>query len=156
MANADTALFKPELVFFDMECKDREDFFQQLHDKLDAMGYIKDTWLEGITTREKNYHTGLRCEAAEIAIPHTDPQHLEKPYIAIVKPKTPIRFEHMAGAGEDVDAQLIINLGVQRDGGQVGVLQNLMNIFMNNEAVEDIMAQTTAEGLIESITSRFE
>ena len=70
MANADTALFKPELVFFDMECKDREDFFQQLHDKLDAMGYIKDTWLEGITTREKNYPTGLRCEAAEIAMPH--------------------------------------------------------------------------------------
>ena len=27
MANADTALFKPELVFFDMECKDREDLF---------------------------------------------------------------------------------------------------------------------------------
>ena len=37
MANADTALFKPELVFFDMECKDREDFFNQLHDKLDAI-----------------------------------------------------------------------------------------------------------------------
>ena len=63
--------------------------FQQLHDKLDAMGYIKDTWLEGITTREKNYPTGLRCEAAEIAIPHTDPQHLEKPYIAMLSPRLP-------------------------------------------------------------------
>ena len=31
-----------------------------------------------------------------------------------------------------------------------------MNIFMNDDAVKDIMSQTTAEGLIESITSRFE
>ena len=156
MANADTALFKPELVFFDMDCKDRDDFFNQLHDKLDAMDYIQDTWYEGITTREKNYPTGLRCEAAEIAIPHTDPQHLKKPYIAVIKPKNPVCFEHMAGVDSDVDAQLIINLGVERDGGQVAVLQNLMNIFMDNDAVADIMAQTTADGLIEAITSRFE
>ena len=156
MANADTALFKPELVFFDMECKDREDFFNQLHDKLDAMGYIQDTWYEGITTREKNYPTVLLCGAAEIAIPHTDPQHLKKPYIAIIKPKTPVRFEHMAGVDDDVDAELIINLGVLRDGGQVAVLQNLMNIFMDKEKTADILAQTTQQGMIDAITKYFE
>ena len=88
MANADTALFKPELVFFDMDCKDRDDFFNQLHDKLDAMDYIQDTWYEGITTREKNYPTGLRCEAAEIAIPHTDPSTSRSPTSPSSSPRT--------------------------------------------------------------------
>jgi PTS system galactitol-specific IIA component len=153
--NADTALFKSELVFFGMECKDRWDFFQQLHDKLDALGYIEDGWLDGITTREKNYPTGLTCEATEIAIPHTDPQYIKKPYIAIVKPKDPVEFVHMATDDVPVQAKLIINLGVLRDGGQVAVLQNLMNIFMDNDAVADIMSQTTPDGMIEAITSRF-
>lgn len=155
MANADTELFNPDLVFFDLDCTDQESFFKALHDELDKRGYIQDTWYEGITTREKNYATGLRFPSIEIAIPHTDPQHLKKPYIAVIKPKTPIHFEHMAGADDDVDAVLMINLGVERDGGQVEVLQNLMNIFMNDEAVTDIMAQDTPEGMVETITKYF-
>ena len=156
MASKDTELFSPDLVFFDMEAESTDEFFTKLGAELKKRGNINDGWYDGISTREKNYPTGLHTEAAAIAIPHTDPQFIEKPYIAVIKPKTPIVFQPMAGMGDEVPAELIINLGVLRDGGQVAVLQNLMNIFMNDDAVKDIMSQTTAEGLIESITSRFE
>ena len=156
MASKDTELFSPDLVFFDWEAESTDEFFTKLGAELKQRGNINDGWFDGISTREKNYPTGLHTEAAAIAIPHTDPQFIEKPYIAVIKPKTPIVFQPMAGMGDEVPAELIINLGVLRDGGQVAVLQNLMNIFMNDDAVKDIMSQTTAEGLIESITSRFE
>lgn len=152
MAAVDIDLFKPELVFFDFEADDRMDFFTKLGKELDDRGYIKDTWFDAITTREANYPTGLACQAIKVAIPHTDPEHLQKPYIAIIKPKTPIVFDHMAGMGDPVPAELIVNLGLlQHADGQVAILQALMGVFMDDAAVADIMAQDTAEGMVETM-----
>ena len=152
MANVDLDLFKPELVYFDFEAEDRFDFFKKLGEDLDKKGYIKDTWLDGITTREKNYPTGLAFETISVALPHVDPEHLAKPYIAIIKPKEPISFEGMACMGGDVPEKLIVNLGLTEHAeGQVAVLQALMNVFLDNAAVEEIMAQTTPEGMVETM-----
>ena len=86
-------------------------------------------------------------------MPHTDPEHLIKPYIAVVKPKTPIVFEGMAGMGGEVPTQLIVNLGVKaHEESQVAILQALMKIFINEDAVKDILAQTTQQGMVDTIT----
>lgn len=152
MANVDIDLFKPELVFFDFKATDRFDLFKKLGQKLDALGYIKDSWYEGIETREKNYPTGLAFESIAVAIPHVDPEHLEKPYIAVIKPKEPVVFEGMAGLGGEVPAQLIVNLGLTaHEEGQVAVLQALMNMFLDADAVTEIMAQTTPEGMVDTM-----
>lgn len=151
----DVSLFRKELVFIDMDIKDREDMFRQLGAELEKQGYIKDTWLDAVMTREKNYPTGLHCPSADIAIPHTDPENLNKAYIAVIKPSAPVDFEPMGGIGDTVHAKYIINLGVMRHGGQVEVLQALMQIFMDEDATADILSQSTPEGVIEAITSRF-
>ena len=53
------------------------------------------------------------------------------------------------GGMPDVDAELVINLGLLAHAeGQVAVLQALMNVFMCDEDVADIMAQDTAEGMV--------
>lgn len=149
MSAVDIDLFKPELVFFDFEAADRFDFFKKLGAELDARGYIKDTWYDAILEREKNYPTGLACQAISVAIPHTDPEHLEKPYIAIIKPKTPIEFEAMAGMGDPVQAEFIVNLGLLAHAdGQVAILQALMGVFMEESAVADILAQETPEDMV--------
>ncbi len=149
-------LFTPELVFFDWELESTDDLFEKLNGILLERGNVNEGWLEGITTREKNYATGLRVPSCGFAIPHTDPQYIEKPYIAVIKPKKPIVFGAMAGMGDPVPAEIIINLGVLRDGGQVQTLQTLMNIFANEDSVAEIMAQDTPEGMVATITKHFE
>lgn len=147
----DTSLLKPELVFFDFEADDRFDFFKKLGEKLKEGGYVKDSWLDAILEREKNYPTGLQCMYAGVALPHVDPQQLNKPYIAIIRPKEPIEFEGMAGT-DCVGAQLIINLGLlTHDFDQVAVLQAFLGIFIDDAASADIMSQTTPEGMIETV-----
>lgn len=148
MSAVDTDLFTPELVFLDFEAGDRAEFFEKLGDELSARGYIKDTWLGAITERERNFPTGLACQAIKVAIPHTDPEHLEKPYIAVIKPAKPVEFEAMAGMGDPVPAELIVNLGLlQHAEGQVAVLQALMGVFMDDSACAEVMAQDTPEGM---------
>ena len=149
MGNVDIDLFKPELVLFDFEAADRFDFFKKVEAVLLEGGYIKDTWYDAITTREKDFPTGLQFETVAVALPHVDPEHLIKPYIAVVRPKRPIVFEGMAGIGGEIPAELIVNLGLTEHAeGQVAVLQALMGVFLEADAVKDIMAQDTPEGMV--------
>ena len=76
------ALFTPELVFFDWECASPDEVFALLEDELAPRGYIAEGWLDAVHTREGAYPTGLAMPAANIAIPHTDPGFVAKPYIA--------------------------------------------------------------------------
>lgn len=152
---SDQELFSPDLVFFDLEAADRQEFFEKLAERLAERDLIQDSWLEAICEREKNYATGLSFPSVQVAIPHVDPEHIKRPYIAVIKPKTPIVFEAMAGMGDDVPAQLIVNLGVMRDGGQVAVLQKLMNIFMNEDHAAQIMAASDPQQVVDAFTSLF-
>ena len=152
MSTVDTSLFTPELVFFDFEASDRVDFFTKMSQILMDKGYVKESWLDAIMTREKNYPTGLAFETVSVALPHIDPEHLNKPYIAVIKPKEPIAFRGMAGIDGDVPAQIIVNLGLTaHEEGQVAVLQALMGVFLDTDAVSRIMAQTTPEGMVETM-----
>ena len=152
MSTVDTSLFTPELVFFDFEASDRVDFFTKMSQILMDKGYVKESWLDAIMTREKNYPTGLAFEHISVALPHVDPEHLVKPYIAVIKPKEPLIFEGMAGIGGDIPAELIVNLGLLAHAeGQVAVLQALMGVFMEEDTVADIRAQTTPEGMVDTM-----
>ncbi len=154
MAGIDTSLLKPELVFFDFEAADREELFRRLGAVLAEKGYVKETWLDAILEREKNYPTGLQCETIGVALPHVDPQYLLKPYIAIVKPAVPVEFDGMAGSGR-VDAQLVINLGlVAHTEDQVGVLQAFLGVFMDQAATQEILGAADADALLAAVKSR--
>lgn len=89
------------------------------------------------------------------AIPHTDPEFIVEPYIAVVIPRNPIIFQPMAMIGDPVPARIVINLGVRRDGGQVQVLQTLMSTFMDEQLVIRIMRQTTPQALLHALTEKF-
>ena len=86
MADNAEMLFSPELVFFDWECATPDEVFARLEGELAPRGYIASGWLDAVRTRENAYPTGLAMPAANIAIPHTDPGFVAKPYIAVIKP----------------------------------------------------------------------
>lgn len=153
-ADAD-ALFSPELVFFDWDCATPTELFAQLEPELASRGYIAQGWLDAVTAREVAYPTGLAMPAANIAIPHTDPGYIVKPYIAVVKPAVPVQFEAMAGMGAPVPAQVIVNLGITAPGGQVEALQTLMNIFMDAESAGDVLSQVDSAGMVEALGRYF-
>ena len=153
-ADAD-ALFSPELVFFDWDCASPHEVFARLEPELAARGYIAEGWLEAVSAREDAYPTGLAMPAANIAIPHTDPGFIVKPYIAVIKPSAPVKFDAMAGMGAPVPAQVVVNLGITAPGGQVEALQTLMNIFMDAESAGDVLAQESPAGMVETLGRYF-
>ena len=93
--------------------------------------------------------------AIALALPHVDAVHITKPYIAIVKPRTPILFSAMAGVSDEpILASLIVNLGLlKHNEQQVHVLSAMMEMFMDSAHVARIAAQTTQAGMVECFQS---
>lgn len=154
----DAALLSEDLTFCDVDLHTRDELFVMLGERLGEGGYVADTWLDAIRKREHDYPTGLACQELGVAIPHADPCHIIKPYVAVIRPKTPVAFEPMAGMGETVRARLIVNLGLkggvdadgEDDGAwQVDALQALMEIFSDADKVAQLMACEDSAGLHE-------
>ncbi|MCI1934028.1 PTS sugar transporter subunit IIA [Alkalibaculum bacchi] len=149
----DLSLFDSKLVFFDNKAKNSSELFDELNRYLYPEGYVRDSWLMAIKKREDTYPTGLESPDISFAIPHVEPEHIVKPYIAVIKPAEPITFQPMGGVvNHPVEARLIINLGlIEHDEEQVATLQALMGLFMDNDAVNDILSQETGEGIVSAI-----
>jgi PTS system galactitol-specific IIA component len=153
MAEAELDLLSPDLVFMGVDAKDAKDLFTQLEPMLKERGLIKGTWIDAIMAREENYPTGLACPTVGIGIPHTDPENISRPYIAVVKPTHPITFRQMTDKDATVDADIVVNLGIVHAEGQVKILQLLMLVFMDAQAVSEVMAQETPQGLYDTLMS---
>ncbi len=149
-------LLSKELIYTDLAPSDYEELFASLSEDLGAKGYVKDSWLEAVIAREKQYPTGLGFDTVGIAIPHTDPEHISKPYIAFIKLEKPVVFDFMASAGDPVEAEFVVNLGIQHSEDQVGMLQKLMGIFATEEYVEALRNAEDIEKLFDLLSGYLE
>jgi len=149
-------LFNKDLVFLDYEVENREEFFKKFSKIMFDRDYVTDNFYEAITKRENNYPTGLQTATIGVAIPHTDPEYIIKPFVAVIRPNKEIEFEPMGIPEGRIDAKLIFVLGVLRDGGQIEVLQKLMNMFMNETVVNKLLNTNNEEKIVKIISDFFE
>ncbi len=147
------SLLQKELIFTDIKASSSDEVFDMLNEELSEKGYIESTWRDAIVEREKNYPTGLGFDTVSIAIPHTDPIHIKTPYIALVRFNTPVVFDFMAGAADPVEAEFVVNLGIQHEQDQVGLLQKLMGVFANEDYVAALKQAKDANELYNLLDS---
>ena len=61
-----------ELILPQIDAKDSADIFEQAGGKLVSLGYCKDSYVEALKLREKDFPTGVDMGGVGVAIPHTD------------------------------------------------------------------------------------
>ena len=93
-----------ELILRDVDAKDAEDAIRQVGQRFYAEGFVKDTYIDAVVAREKAYATGLQLEEIAVAMPHTDPRHVNRPGVCIAQLKHPVTFEHMGDPDTKVEA----------------------------------------------------
>ncbi|MFT8708330.1 MAG: PTS sugar transporter subunit IIA [Sporolactobacillus sp.] len=149
--------FKKDLVFLDVDWADTNEFFHQIDDLLKQGGYVAPTFYQAITEREQNYPTGLQTVSVGAAIPHADPIHIEKPFIAVVRPSQPIAFAPMGGSPDDpkIQAKLVFVLGVLRNGLQVKVLQQMMALLSDETVIDQLLQANTNDELLHIMKQSF-
>ena len=142
-----------ELCLFQLEVKDQKELFQVMSEQLKNAGCVKDSFLEGITNREKEFPTGLEVNQIGFAIPHTDSAHVNSSQICFASLKEPLVFSDMTDKSHEIPVRLVFMLAMSQPHEQIDTLQNLVSLFQNEEKVNELLACTTKEAFIELVHS---
>lgn len=137
--------FDHQLCLFQQEENSQEELFEIMSNRLYEEGFVKETYYEGICNREIEYPTGIMFENTGFAIPHTDSKHVNKSQICFASLKNPIEFSDMTNKENKVQVELVFMLAMSQPHEQVETLQNLMGLFQDLDAVEELKKCTTIE-----------
>jgi len=136
-----------ELILRDVDAKDYEDAIRQVGAKFFDAGFVKDTYIDAVVKREGVYPTGLQLENIAVAMPHTDPEHVNRPGVCIAQLRHPVTFAHMGDPDTKVEAELLFMMAIQNPDEQVETLQKVLSVFQQPEVVAAFRDAKTEEEL---------
>ena len=115
-----------------------QEALQLMAEELCKRGYVKPSYKEAVTTRERQFPTGLPVEPIGVAIPHTDTDHVLQGTICLGIPEQPVIFSEMGVENGQVPVQLIFMLAVADKSKHMGVLSRLTELFRDEEALRKL------------------
>lgn len=126
----DENMFHKEAVFLNIDAKTTDEVLDFVYEKMHALGYVSEEFQQAVKEREDKYPTGLPGPVCDIAVPHTDPEYVVKPFIAVVTTKKGVPFVQMATRDEYLKSRIIFVLGFKTGKYQVKILQTLIRRFL--------------------------
>ncbi|WP_304067990.1 PTS sugar transporter subunit IIA [Megamonas hypermegale] len=147
---------KNELILLDVEAENQFNLLEKVADNLHQLGYVKDTYKNAVIEREKVFATGLPTLMGGVAIPHTDIQHVNTPAISIARLKNPVDFVIMGDDTATVAVDLIFMLAMKEEHAQLELLQSLMGILQDEEALSFIKKAPTKEDIRKFVSEKLQ
>ncbi|GCF94980.1 PTS sugar transporter subunit IIA [Enterococcus florum] len=155
MSNSQLLAFDRELVKLDEYYQDQEELFSKISAWLQEKELVHEHYYEALKKREVEFPTGLHTKLYDVAIPHADPIHVKKPFIAFVRPANEIIFKEMATKQAEVRPKIILFLGLMKSEEQLSVLQKLMKLFSSEAFMSGCLQSDEDEKVFELLESAF-
>lgn len=133
-------MFDEQLIGTQLEGDSEETIFENVAAHLENLGFVNEGYLKGIVTRERQFPTGLITQHLNIALPHSEPEYVEKPFVYIARLKDEITVKQM-GDSQDMGVKDLFFLGIKDPKEQVGLLQAFMELFMKEKFVAEYKAE---------------
>jgi galactitol PTS system EIIA component len=139
-------MFFEDLILLDKNFQDTNQFFDFTFPILKSGGYVNHSFLDAIKQRESLFPTALPTEPYVVAMPHTDVEHVIRPFIFFIRAKGTIPWYEMANNDNLLKANFVFLLGFNQKNGHIDLLQTLMSCFVNPVFLKALYhAKTTRE-----------
>lgn len=145
---------KESLVILNMEAVSCRDVFSRLGGALIREGYVKDTYIDALCAREKEYPTGLDIDGFGVAIPHTDASQVYRAATAIAVLKNPVPFIQMGTDNEEIRVKIVFLLAVANPGEQMEELQRILTIIQDTDILTNITQAGDVQNVIDIIKEK--
>lgn len=129
-----------DLIICGVDAADAEDAIRQVGRLLYQKGFVKETYIDAVAAREKEYPTGLQLKNMAVAMPHTAGVHVNTPAVCVAKLAHPVVFAHMGDPETKVQAELLFMMAIQNPDAQIETLQKVMKVFTDEAAVAEFKA----------------
>lgn len=143
-----------KLIMTDLEVKNYEDVMEELGGLLTKEGYCKESYVDALKEREKEYPTGLDIEGFGVAIPHTPVTHVIKHAIAIAQLKNPVEFIQMGSEDEATNVKIVFMLAVDDPNAHIDQLQQILNIIQDKDVLKKLAETKSKDEIIEVIKEK--
>jgi PTS system galactitol-specific IIA component len=111
---------------------------------------VRPTYADAVVAREAKMPTGLPVgRDANVAVPHTDPQHVIRPGVAVATLARPVAFASMEDPDEDVPVGLVFMLAINDKDRQIDMLQQIMEIVQSPEKIDALMRTAESRDVFE-------
>lgn len=141
------SLIFPACILTHVKAETQQDVIRQLYQVLLKENKVCDSFYDAVIQREQEYPTGLVLEKYNVAIPHVVPQHVRNSALGIAVLEKPVAFRCMDDPNATVDVKVVFNIALGKDGKQIEVLQQLMEMVMNPYIMEQIVNAESAENI---------
>ncbi|HBD0804021.1 TPA: PTS sugar transporter subunit IIA [Enterococcus faecalis] len=129
-------MFDLDYFTFNVDADDFIELVNKVSKNLLELNLVNDTYQSALLEREELFPTGLITQGLNIGLPHTDPEHIIKPFVYVVRSKKPIQIRQM-GDNQLIDVSNFFFLGIKEPSKQVQLLQTMMNLFMDMNFVSN-------------------
>lgn len=146
-----TSMFDERLIFLDVEGEELKELFEEIAKRLQQQGFVNEQYVEGLLAREQTFPTGLITQYLNIGLPHSEPAYVEKPFIAIVRLKNEVKMKQM-GDSQEMQVKDLFFLGIKEPKEQVGLLQSLMALFMDEGFVKAFIETQEVQEIYQLVT----
>lgn len=145
---------KSSLILPELKAQSYEDIMKQLGSALIQEGYAKESYVDALIQREKEFPTGLDVNGVGVAIPHTDISHVNRAGIAIAVLRRPVTFVQMGTEDENVDVQLIFMLAVVNPNEHIDQLQRILAIIQDTNVLKQLLSVKETKQIIQIIKEK--
>jgi PTS system galactitol-specific IIA component len=139
-------LLKPEHIQVGVEAATAQEAIQKLTDSLVISGHVSAEFAQDVWQREQTFPTGLPTQPLAVAIPHADPDHVQRSAIAIGLLKSPVKFAQMGSDGSTLlDVRIIFLLAIKEREKQVEMIRQLMTLIQTPALLEGLAKAEDAQ-----------
>lgn len=128
-----------DLLFLNTNFSSTNELFQAVSKRGLKYGLVNYKFLPSIIQREAKFPTGLELGNVNVAIPHTDVDTIEHPFIALNTNSQGISFCRMDDSTVHIQARVIFILGMKEPHAQLELLQSLMNAIQNPTTLNNLV-----------------
>ena len=146
-------LVEKNCILLDQDVHSFKEVIQLIGAEFEKAEIVKPSYVEAVVAREKVFPTGLAADGNNIAIPHTDPEHVLRPGMGVVVTKEPIEVSMMGSPDIKLQSKIFFPLAMEHPKKQLDLLRQLMNVFKTKEDLDTISSATTPEEVL-AVTSK--
>lgn len=146
--------FDETLVLKNIEGENSSDILNFMAKNLYSKGFVKASYAKAVIAREKKFATGLPTGGYGVAIPHTDIEHVNQSAISVGILKNPVNFGIMGEETEKTPVKLVFMLAMHDSHSQLSMLQSLMGIFQDQEALTYLATEESAVKIKDAVVKK--
>lgn len=110
--------------------------------RLEALGKVRSSYAGAVIERERTMPTGLPLGRINVAVPHTDSDHVIAPALAVATLRKPVPFGSMDDPEEMIPVRVVVAMALTDKNAQLAMLQRIASFIQNEDALTALVAAT--------------